>query len=323
MNIGGGPVMELLNADILDAIPLGVDIVDRELNILFQNKTMKESLGGNYAGNKCYKVYKDHQTQCGNCPMEKDRSRNAGHVIETDHALGGRSFKITHNFVRFQGKDAVLEIFEDITESKLAKQQLSDSNEKLKGTLSDIVTAFAAVVEIRDPYTAGHQHRVANLAKAISLEMGLDPQVVQGIHVAGMLHDLGKIAVPAEILSKPGRLHEIELSLIKLHPVTGHKMLSHIAFEWPIAEIVLQHHERMDGLGYPNGLTGDNIRLEARILAVADVVEAISSHRPYRPALGIGKALEEIETKKGILYDGDVTDACVKALSSKTFTFER
>ncbi len=322
MSIDGESVMDLLNANILDAIPLGVDIVDRELNILFQNKTMKESLGGNYTGNKCYKVYKDHQTQCDNCPMGKDRGTHGGHTIDTDHALGGRSFKITHNFVRFQGKDAVLEIFEDITESKLAKQQLSDSNEKLRKTLSDIETTLAAVVEVRDPYTSGHQSRVANLAKVISMEMGLDSQVIQGIYVAGMLHDLGKIAVPAEILSKPGRLHEIELSLIKLHPVTGYKMLSHIALEWPVAEIVLQHHERMDGSGYPDGLKVDDIRMEARIIAVADVVEAISSHRPYRPALGIGKALGEIEAKKGVFYDRNVVDACVKVLSSKTFIFE-
>jgi putative nucleotidyltransferase with HDIG domain len=174
-------------------------------------------------------------------------------------------------------------------------------------------------VETKDAYTAGHQRRVANLARAIAAEMGLSPEQIDGIRMAAVIHDLGKISVPAEILSKPIGLNDLEYGLIKIHPQVGYDILKEIEFPWPVAQIVLQHHERMDGSGYPQGLLGEEIILEARILAVADVVEAMASHRPYRPPHGVDKALEEISRNRGILYDPEVVDACLKLFNEKGF----
>jgi len=177
-------------------------------------------------------------------------------------------------------------------------------------------------IESRDPYTAGHQQRVAQLASAIAKELGLPEKEVEGIRMASLIHDLGKISLPAEILSKPGKLTEIEFRLVQNHPQAGYEILKNIDFPWPIAQIVLQHHERLDGSGYPNQLKNDAIRKEARIVGVADVVEAMASHRPYRPALGIDKALEEISSGKGILYDPQAVEACIKLFTSKGFKLE-
>ncbi|MCJ7626397.1 MAG: HD-GYP domain-containing protein, partial [Anaerolineaceae bacterium] len=184
--------------------------------------------------------------------------------------------------------------------------------QELKKTVEGTIHTIAATVEIRDPYTAGHQKRVAELAAAIASEMNLSEHQVEGIRMAGFIHDLGKIQVPAEILSKPGQLSELEFSLIKSHPQVGYDLLKDIEFPWPIADIILQHHEKMNGSGYPQGLKGDEIKLEARILAVADIIEAMSSHRPYRPALGIEKALEQIRKDRGALLNPDVVDACLR-----------
>jgi len=181
------------------------------------------------------------------------------------------------------------------------------------------VNTLASTVEMRDPYTAGHQRRVTILACAIAEEMGLTEEQFDGLRLAGLIHDIGKITVPAEILNKPGRISELELNIIKTHPEAGYKVLKEIAFPWPVARIVLQHHERLNGSGYPQGLKDGEIMLEAKILAVADVVEAMASHRPYRPALGIEAALHEITMNKGILYDPDVTDICAQLFTVKGF----
>jgi HD-GYP domain-containing protein (c-di-GMP phosphodiesterase class II) len=184
------------------------------------------------------------------------------------------------------------------------------------------VVALANTVELKDPYTAGHQRRVGQLSCAMARELGWSPDQVEGIQVLCFLHDMGKIAVPAEILNKPGKISLTEFSLIKVHPQVGYDILKDIAFPWPIARGVLQHHERLDGSGYPSGLTAEGITPEAKILAVADVVEAISSHRPYRPALGIDQALEEITDNRGKLYDPDAVDVCVRLFTKKEFQFE-
>ena len=204
---------------------------------------------------------------------------------------------------------------EDITSRKL-------SEEKLRKSLAGTIQALSSTVETRDPYTAGHQRKASNLARTIAQEMGLSDDTVDTIRMAGIIHDIGKISVPAEILSKPGKLSDIEFSLIKAHSQTGYDILKDVGLPYPIAEIVLQHHERLDGSGYPKGLKSDQILLEARIISVADVVEAISSHRPYRPGLGIDVALEEIEKNKGILYDEKVVEACLRLFGEKGFEFE-
>ena len=178
--------------------------------------------------------------------------------------------------------------------------------------------AGAVTVETRVPYTAGHQREVADLSRAIAMELKPTSDRIDGIQMAAMVHDLGKISVPADILSKPTKLTKIEFELIKTHPQSGYDILKDIDFPWPIARMILEHHERMDGSGYPRKLRGDDILLESRILAVADVVESMASHRPYRPALGLNAALEEIEKNRGIIYDADAVDACLRVNSGKT-----
>jgi putative two-component system response regulator len=205
--------------------------------------------------------------------------------------------------------------------SKLT-EEFKQSLEKLRKSMEGIIMAVALIVEARDPYTAGHQRRVADLARTIAQEMGLPEDQVDGLRMAGMIHDLGKIAVPAEILSKPTNLSKLEFNLIKVHSEAGYNILKDINFPWPIARMVLEHHERIDGSGYPNGLTGDELLLETKILSVADVVEAIASHRPYRPAFGLDAALEEISKNRGKLYDPEVVDVCLKLFREKKVELE-
>jgi len=199
---------------------------------------------------------------------------------------------------------------------------IQDTLRDLRKAMDGIIQAMAMTVEARDPYTAGHQRRVASLSKAIAREIALPDERIEGVYMAGLIHDLGKISVPAEILSRPGCLTEVEFALIKTHPRTGYDILKSIEFPWPIAEMVFQHHERMDGSGYPRGISGDEILMESRILSVADVVEAMSSHRPYRPALGIDIALEEISRNKGIFYDPQVSASCIRLFKEKRFKFQ-
>ena len=192
----------------------------------------------------------------------------------------------------------------------------------LKG-MEDMIDVLASTLELRDPYTAGHQKRVASLTAAVARQMGYSKDELKGIYLAALIHDIGKIQVPAEILVKPGRLSENEFALIKIHPQAGYDILKNVKIPWPIADIIYQHHERLDGSGYPRGLKGDEIMPQARIIGVADVVEAMSSHRPYRPALGIEKALNEIENNKATLYDPDVVDVCLKLFREKGFKFSK
>jgi len=210
----------------------------------------------------------------------------------------------------------------EITERTRVEKECKQNIEKLRATMEGTIKVIASTVEMRDPYTANHQQRVANLSCAIAKEMGLSEERIEAVRVTGIIHDLGKISVPAEILSKPGRLTEHEFGMIKSHPQVGHDILKTVDFPWPVAQIVLQHHERMDGSGYPQGLSGKDTLLEARIMAVADVVEAMSSHRPYRPALGIDKALEEISKNNGFFYDAGAADACLRLFAEKGFKFE-
>ncbi|MDD3847547.1 MAG: response regulator [Syntrophorhabdaceae bacterium] len=225
--------------------------------------------------------------------------------------------------IESEGKEVyLLGISEDITERKETQEELKRTMEKLRKSLVVTIHTMSMMVEARDPYTAGHQRRVSNLARAVAKEMDLSEAVIDSVRMTGSIHDIGKISVPAEILSKPGRLTEIELSLIKVHPQSGYDMLKDVELPYPIAEIVLQHHERLDGSGYPQGLTDGEILLEAQILSIADVVEAMASHRPYRSALGIDAALEEIEKNKGILYDADAVDACLRLFREKGFEFQ-
>jgi len=213
-------------------------------------------------------------------------------------------------------------VVRDITDRKRAEEHLQETFQNLRKSLGVTIQVMVSAIEVRDPYTAGHQIRVADLARAIATEMGLPQEKIEGIRMAGSIHDIGKLSIPAEILSKPTKLSDIEFSLIKEHARKGYEMLKDVESPWPLAEIVYQHHERMDGSGYPRNLKGDEILMEARIMAVADVVEAMASHRPYRAGLGIGAALEEIEKNRGVFYDESVVDACVKLFREKGFQLQ-
>ena len=210
----------------------------------------------------------------------------------------------------------------DITSQKHAEEQLQHTLGRLRKAVSTTIQVMVSAVETRDPYTAGHQIRSADLARAIATEMGLPQERIDGIHMAGSIHDIGKMSVPAEILVKPTTLSELEFSLIKEHAKKGFEMLKDVESPWPLAEIVYQHHERMNGSGYPRHLKGEEIIIEARVLAVADVVEAMASHRPYRPAIGLDAALVEIEHNKGTLYDSTAVNACLRLFREKGFKLE-
>ncbi len=237
------------------------------------------------------------------------------------------------------GQDyAVLQLYNERLVNQLEQKvaELQAANERLEATTGElrtsvrrlsaltdgIVSALAKIVESRDPYTAGHQARVAKLAHALAVRLEMDAEICDSVRLAALLHDLGKLHIPAEILSKPGRLTDVEFAIIKTHARAGRDVLSSIEFPRPVAEFVGAHHERMDGSGYPDGLAGDEILLEARVLAVADVVEAMTTHRPYRPALGIDAALAEVETGAGRIYDDSVVRACVSLFRDNGFSFE-
>jgi PAS domain S-box-containing protein len=211
-------------------------------------------------------------------------------------------------------KPAIIAVAQDITHKVRAEEDSRNYIGQLKRAMHSTVEAISIISEMRDPYTHGHERRVGELAAAagIAAELGLDANRIEGIRVAGFMHDVGKISVPAEILAKPTRLTPPEFDLIKDHARHSYEILKGIDFPWPVAEVALQHHERMDGSGYPQGLKGDEIIIEARIMAVADVVEAMSSHRPYRAGLGIERALGEIERGRGTAYDPAVADACLR-----------
>jgi PAS domain S-box-containing protein/putative nucleotidyltransferase with HDIG domain len=238
----------------------------------------------------------------------------------------GPSIKFEVDGAILRGPDGapygIVYLCRDITERKQAEEGLRQGLAKLRTTLKASIDSLSSAIEMRDPYTAGHQERVTRLARAIAMEMGLAEDRVEAIEIAGIIHDIGKLYVPAEILSKPTKLSDLEYALIKMHAQAGYTILSKIDFPWPIAQIVQQHHEAINGSGYPQGLSGKDILLEAKIICVADVVEAMSSHRPYRPALGIQAALDEISQKRGMLYDREVVDACLKLFQDKTFKFE-
>jgi PAS domain S-box-containing protein/putative nucleotidyltransferase with HDIG domain len=213
-------------------------------------------------------------------------------------------------------------ISRDVTERKQAEKQLQQTLDSLRKSIGATIQTMVSAVEMRDPYTAGHQIRTADLARAIAKEMGLPKDKIDGIRMAGSIHDIGKLSIPAEILSKPTKLTDIEFSLIKEHSRSGYEMLKDVESPWPLAQIVYQHHERMNGSGYPRNLKGDEIIIEARIMAVADVVEAMASHRPYRPGLGIDAALAEIEKNKGTHYDNTVADACLRLFRERGYQFK-
>jgi PAS domain S-box-containing protein/putative nucleotidyltransferase with HDIG domain len=303
-------------------------IITQDLNVVFANDAAAEQIG-----------YSKETLTSGaftNFIHPEDRNTVAEYItkrLKVGNVPAIYSFRIINpdgkvkwaelnaTTIEWNKKPATLNFLTDITEHKLLEEERLESYNRIKKTLQATVQSIALLVETNDPYTYGHQQRVAQLAVAIAKEMGLTTDQQDFIYTASIIHDLGKVSVPSELLSKPTKLTELEFNLIKTHSTSGYNILKDIEFPWPVADTVLEHHERMNGSGYPNHLQGSAILLEARILAVADVVEAISSHRPYRPSLGIDFALDEISKNKVVLYDANVVDACLKLFQEKNFAF--
>ena len=307
-----------------DAIGDAVALMDQEGNILQGNQAMVDLVGKPFSeiiGRRCWEVVHGTIGPIDDCPMV--RMRQSRQREESVLPVGESWLKVAVDPILDEAGNltGAVHLIADITQLKRAEAEVQHSLEKLTKALNGTVLAVANTVEMRDPYTAGHQRRVAQLAGAIAQEMGFSAERVEGMRVLGCLHDIGKIAIPAEILSKPGRISPMEFTLIQDHPRVGYEIIKDIDFPFPLAEGILQHHERLNGSGYPQGISGPDIILEARILGVADVVEAMASHRPYRVALGIDKALEEISRNRGILYDPEVVDICLKLFTEKGFSF--
>ena len=258
--------------------------------------------------------------------VETIRRLLSGEVNRISHTLtalrkDGSTVELGINSARasYRGRPAIIAMMQDISEKKHAEEQIVHYVAQLEAAFMSTVKVATTLGEMRDPYTAGHERRVAEIAVAIGAEIGFDPRRQEGLRVAGYLHDVGKITIPSEILAKPGKLSPIEFKLIQGHARASYDVLKDVEFPWPVAQVALQHHERMDGSGYPQGLKGDAILLEARIMAVADVVEAMSSHRPYRAGLGIDKALAEVERGRGSPYDATIADACLRLFREKGY----
>jgi len=223
----------------------------------------------------------------------------------------------------WDGQVAVIVMVQDITERKHAEEQIASYVKQLEVSMRGTLQAVSNMIDLRDPYTAGHERRVGLIAGVIGREMGWSEEHCQALEMIGLVHDIGKIGVPAEILSKPGRLTPTEMELVKAHAQAGYEILKDVPFSFPVAEVILQHHERLDGSGYPRGLKGDDILPEARVLAVADVLESMSAHRPYRPALGVDAALVELERGRGTLFDPEVLDATFRLLREKGYSLPK
>jgi PAS domain S-box-containing protein len=306
---------------IFENIHDGIIMTDLEGNIMSWNPAA-ERMFGYYEGDVFHKTIGMLTTKVMQGSLQDDRWTGEIGFIRKDGTEGICETTVIPLRDEENNIIAMFGVCRDVTERKKSEERLQQSYEHLRETLIATVNILASTIEMRDPYTAGHQRRVTTLACAIAEEMGLSDDQFDGLRMAGLIHDLGKINVPTEILSKPGQINDIEFSIIKYHPQICHDILKKIELPWPVAKIVLHHHERLDGSGYPQGLKGDEIMLEARILAVADVVEAMASHRPYRPALGIKLALQEITQFSGTLYDPVVVDVCLKLFNEKNFSFE-
>ena len=315
---------------IMDSVPAIIFYKDTEGRIIRANKAMADSLKipiKDIVGKTTEELFPKEQAE----KMRKDdkeviiSGKPKRDIIESYDTPEGARWSLTDK-IPYRDKKGkitgVISLSKDITVQRKSEEELKQSYQRLKKTLDASIDTMSRMIEAKDPYTSGHQHRVCQLAVSLARELGLSPDKIEGIRIASLIHDIGKIGLPTEILSKPGKLYDIEFSLIKDHSRIGYDILKAIDFSYPVANIVLQHHERLDGSGYPNNLKGDKILLEAKIIGIADVVEAMSSFRPYRPAKGIDAALEEITQNRGILYDPEVVDVCLKLFQEKGFKFK-
>lgn len=318
--------------NIIESMADALIVVDHEGKITEVNRATVELLGyrrGELLGKSVDIVAEGEETLSGiKSELVRDHNKEGfiSNIERIYRAKDGKRIPVLLSCSRMteDGKNqGIIYMARDITQRKEVQEKLQRTLRQLEDALEGNIRAMARTVEARDAYTSGHQQRVTELACAIASEMGLPEEMIRGIHTSATIHDIGKIVVPAEVLSKPGRLTDLEFALIKNHPKVAYDIVKEVKFPWPVAQIILQHHERIDGSGYPHGLEDKDILIEARVLAVADVVEAMSSHRPYRPALGIDKALKEIEENKGKLYDPRVVDACLTLFKEKKFHLDK
>ena len=290
--------------------------------IEFMNNRFISLIGRDPTGEICYKAIHDLDEPCPWCVNTRIFH---GETVRWEVRMqqDGRDYDVVNRpIIHPDGSVSKLSMAIDITKRKRAEESLRHTVDDLESALEGTVSALASTSAQRDPYTALHQERVAALACAIASELELPHETVEGIRVAGQLHDIGKVTVPSEILSKPGTLSEMEMGIIRMHPTVGYELLKRVPFPWPVADIVLQHHERLDGSGYPDGVIGEDMLLEAKILAVADVIEAMSSHRPYRPAWGVQAALDFLGAGAGVAFDAEAVEACSKVVSEGTISLE-
>ncbi|MEE8352619.1 MAG: HD domain-containing phosphohydrolase [Rhodospirillales bacterium] len=318
-------------SDALETVGAVVVVVDLEGRIVYANKACEEetlSPVSEIEGKHIWDFFSADEVKASKKVVERVLETSATHRLETHwHSRYDteRLIDWSVNATRQDGGDTDFLVFSglDVTDRKRAEDTIRNDAEHLHQVFINTVQAFMHTVEIRDPYTAGHQERVSELATAIAHEMNVPDAQIEGIQLGSKIHDIGKIYVPAEILNRPGRITDNERNIIKTHPQVGKDILKGLTFPWPIVDMVYQHHERIDGTGYPEGLKGDEITLEAKIISVADVIEAISSHRPYRPALGIERGIDVIKEGRGKFFDEAVADACLKLITEKGFDWEK
>jgi PAS domain S-box-containing protein len=311
----------------LEDSPLGICVVTAKGETIYANKVILDIYGCANIEEMNKIPLKERYTPQSYAELQiRKKTREDGDSGPSEYEINIvrkngeiRHLQVLRKDVLWNGIKKFQVIYQDITDRKRMEVELQQILDSLKKAVSANIQIMVSAVEMRDPYTAGHQIRSANLACVVATEMGLPQDKIDGLRMASSIHDIGKLSIPAEILSKPTKLTDIEFSLIKEHSQSGYEMLKNVESPWPLAQIVYQHHERMNGSGYPRNLKGDEILIEARIMAVADVVEAMASHRPYRSALGIEAALEEIEKNKGILYDNDVAVACLRLFREKGY----
>jgi PAS domain S-box-containing protein/putative nucleotidyltransferase with HDIG domain len=312
----------------LDESPLGARIVTEEGTTIYANKVILDLYGFGSLEELNATPLKDRYSPQTYAEFQNRNKQRSNGTFPSEYEISivrkNGEIRVLHVFrkeVLWNGRNHYQALYLDVTERKAAEERLNKTLQSLSLAMAATIRVLGLTVEARDPYTAGHQQKTTSLAEAIAREMGLSSERVAGLHMAGLVHDIGKISIPAEILSKPTKLTPGEYALVQTHAKKGYEILKDVKFPWPLAEIVYQHHERMDGSGYPRGLKGDEILMEARILCVADTMEAMASHRPYRPALGPKPALAEIEKGKGVLYDADVAETCLKLFRERRFSF--
>lgn len=318
-----------LYADLVEKAAIAILVDDEDGNLIFCNKVGAELHGYTLDEIKGKPIKSLVHPDDLEMAMKYHKGRIAGDIVPSRYEFrginkDGSTIYLEVVATALRNGDKVIgtrSYLWDMTDRKKTEAELLHALAALRKTSSTIINVIGNMLELRDPYTADHHRRVAELARAISEEIGLPQDQIDGIRIAGLVHDIGKISIPAEILSKPSCLSSFEMKLIEVHPQSGYELLKNIDFPWPVAQIVLQHHERIDGSGYPSSLKDNEIILGAKILGVADVVEAMSSHRPYRAALGIEKALKEMSKNRGILYDSKVVDTCIKLFKENGFAF--